>query len=490
MKKFFSFIFVTIILLLPINVLSSNLKSKMVTYANFSYVRDVASTISHVYFATTSGIIRYNKMEDSWEEPLTNNSNINHNDIFRVYPDRFDNKLFAATPNGNFEYDIIFKSWFPVKEIPIIDNDYVRRSAPDVMFAPPGEVYSPDGYVVDKFGRQFGFETIIDDKSGNLWIGTWGYGPAWAPTYSNVIEYLPYGLLQNRVDALFNDNGTLFISGESLGAFRSGISVFYPDDNWFDHIESGVDGFFGRHDINCFEANDKYLYAGTDLGLLIFNRETFYLERQISERSGLPGNIVYSLELKGDSLFVGTSNGLGFLNIGNDSLSYVKPQQFTNIEIYDLATTDSSLWLATSSGAYQLKYGSGLLQKFQDPYLIIFSQALQVEYFKNRIWFSSETGMVSMDLETGETEPYKNLKPRFNRNSIAINDKIAVITTDIGFKIIYYKRKTNVIEREFTESDGLPSSYINTLLLDGDYLWIGTDKGLTRFLWNDPFRVD
>jgi hypothetical protein len=436
----------------------------MVTYANFSYVRDVASTISHVYFATTSGIIRYNKMEDKWEEPLTNNSNIDHNNIFRVYPDRFDNKLFAATSNGNFEYDILFKSWFPVKDIPIVDNDYVRRSAPDVMFAPPGEVYSPDGYVVDKFGRQFGFETIIDDRSGNLWIGTWGYGPAWAPTNSNVIEYLPYGLLQNRVDAVFNDNGTLFISGDALGAYRSGITVFYPDDNWFDHIESGVDGFF--------------------------NRETFILERQISERNGLPGNFIYALELIGDSLFVGTSNGLGFLNIGTDSLSYVRPQQFSNIEIYDLATTDSSLWLATSSGAYQLKFKSGLLQKFQDPYLIIFSQALQVEHFKNRIWFSSETGMVSLNLESGETEPFKNLKPRFNRNSIVVNDRIAAITTDMGFKIIYYNRKDNIIEREFTENDGLPSSYINTLLFDGDYLWIGTDKGLTRFLWNDPFRVD
>jgi len=490
MKKIYYLIILTVLFPFSDSLFPSDLSSKTVTYSNFSFVRDVASTISHVYFVTTSGIIRYNKMEDRWEEPLTNNSNLNQNDFFRVYPDRFDSKLYAVTSNGNYEYDILFKSWFPVNDIPIVDNDYIRLSPPDVMFPPAGELYSPDGYLVDKFGRQFGFETIIDDRSGNLWIGSWGYGCAWAPKNSNVIEHLPYGLLQDKVDALYNDNGTLLISGATSGAYRTGISIFYPDDNWFDYIESGVDGFFDRYDITCFEADDDYIYAGTELGLLIFNKESFTIERRINERNGLPGNYVYALELIGDSLFVGTSKGLGYLNMGNDSLSYIRPQQFSNIEIYDFTSTDSSLWLATSAGAYQLNFKSGLLQKFQDPYLIIFSQALQVEHFDHKIWFSSETGMVSLDLESGETIPYKNLKPRFTRNSIAINDKIAAITTDIGFKIIYYNRKNNIIEREFTESDGLPSSYVNTLLFDGDYLWIGTDKGLTRFLWNDPFRVD
>lgn len=490
MKKLFYIINFTVIFLLSVSILSSDLSSKIVTYANFSFVRDVASTISHVYFATTSGIIRYNKLEDHWEEPLTNDRNIDNNDIFRVYTDRFDNVLYAATSKGNFEYNTLFKSWIPISDIPIVDNDYIKRSAPDVMFPPAGEIYSPDGYLVDKFGRQFGFESIIDDRSGNLWIGTWGYGCAWAPTNSNVIEHLPYGLLQNKVDALLKVDDALLISGATLGAYRTGISIFYPDDNWFDYIESGIDGFFGRYDITCFEADNEYIYAGTDLGLLIFNRESFTIEKQITERNGLPGNYVFALELIGDSLFIGTSKGLGYLNMGNDSLNYVRPQQFLNIEIYDFASTDSSLWLATSAGAYQLKFNSGQLQKFQDPYLIIFSQALQVEHFDNNIWFSSETGMVSLNLETGETIPYKNIKPRFSSNSIAINDRIAAITTDIGFKIIYYKRKDNIIEREFTESDGLPSGFVNSLLFDGDYLWIGTDKGLTRFLWNDSFRVD
>jgi len=46
------------------------------------------------------------------------------------------------------------------------------------------------------------------------------------------------------------------------------------------------------------------------------------------------------------------------------------------------------------------------------------------------------------------------------------------------------------LEREFTTQDGLPSNEVYELLLDGDYLWIGSDRGLTRFLWNDPDRID
>ena len=35
-----------------------------------------------------------------------------------------------------------------------------------------------------------------------------------------------------------------------------------------------------------------------------------------------------------------------------------------------------------------------------------------------------------------------------------------------------------------------PYAHVVGLANDGDYLWVGSDKGLTRFLWNNPQRVD
>jgi hypothetical protein len=42
----------------------------------------------------------------------------------------------------------------------------------------------------------------------------------------------------------------------------------------------------------------------------------------------------------------------------------------------------------------------------------------------------------------------------------------------------------------FTTEDGLLDNFCYRLLLDGDYIWIATASGITRFYWNNPDRID
>jgi len=51
------------------------------------------------------------------------------------------------------------------------------------------------------------------------------------------------------------------------------------------------------------------------------------------------------------------------------------------------------------------------------------------------------------------------------------------------------ERKTGR-KRVFDERDGLLSIKITTIVPEGDYLWLGSDQGLTRFKWVNPDRVD
>ena len=44
--------------------------------------------------------------------------------------------------------------------------------------------------------------------------------------------------------------------------------------------------------------------------------------------------------------------------------------------------------------------------------------------------------------------------------------------------------------RTFTTEDGLIDNRVNDILLDGDYVWFGTERGITQFYWNDPGRID
>jgi ligand-binding sensor domain-containing protein len=59
--------------------------------------------------------------------------------------------------------------------------------------------------------------------------------------------------------------------------------------------------------------------------------------------------------------------------------------------------------------------------------------------------------------------------------------------TDIG---LWKYRLSDGYYRLFTVNDGMISSDIRSLEIMGDYIWMATPKGVIRFLWNRPGRID
>ncbi len=464
-------------------------KGQAVTWADFSYVNDIAVSFSHVYFATTEGITRYNKLEDRWEEPMTGASGLEDRNILKVWVNTFDNQLFAETSVGLSEYDELFDRWFPITELPELDNDDRHIRAPKVMHPPFGFAYWDDGRLVDRYNREYYLTDIVDDRCGMLWIGTWGYGAARSTTTTNFIDLLPYGLLQDRVNALLMYDGLLWISGVAFDSRRSGISVFDPEADSFSYIESGLDVDFPAVDVNCLEADDSTIYVGTPVGLLCIDRQTQRITRRFFSRSGLSEGDVISICPVGSSIFVGTASGLIVIAGPEDSVRLIRPDQFLNRVIYDLEEVDSCLWIAAGSGAYRLKLVSGKLQQFKDPDLILFGDVYDIEQYEKDLWFLSDDGIIRLDTETGEMEPFWLGAHKIAPRALAVNDAIVAVATDKGMTVIFYENRNPII-REFTTNDGLVSNDVYSLLVDGDYIWIGTDRGLTRFLWNNPDRVD
>ncbi|MCK4632588.1 MAG: hypothetical protein KAT79_04915, partial [candidate division Zixibacteria bacterium] len=197
----------------------------MVTFANFSFIYHVASSIDHVYFATSRGITRFNKNENRWEQPLTGSTGIDHRDIKRVWVDTFDEKLFVETGLGYYEYDLLFGKWFGRNELPAISNDARHVGAPPVMYPPISFNYSSEGRLFDAAGRYFDYTDVLNDNSGMLWIGTWGNGALRAGETSGIIELMPFGLLQNRVNAIYREDSIIFAGGAYFDSYRSGISI-------------------------------------------------------------------------------------------------------------------------------------------------------------------------------------------------------------------------------------------------------------------------
>ncbi|MCK4607238.1 MAG: hypothetical protein KAU35_08090 [candidate division Zixibacteria bacterium] len=465
------------------------LKGQAVTWADFSRIKHVTSSADYAYFATTAGIIRYDKMQREWEEPLTGSPGVDNTDIGRIWVDLFDEKLFAETSLGLFQYDLFFDRWYEVSEVPSLDNNCVHIRAPAVMYPPIRHNYAADGRIIDPYGRYFFFTDVVDDRSGNLWMGTWGHGAATAGSSSHIVEFLPYGLIQNRVNAIMMLGEEIWVSGAAVDPGRTGISIMDPRTNSFRHIESGVDDDFPAVDINCLEGDDSTVYVGTPLGLLCLDSETGSVRRRLTTRSGLAEDNVLCIGRLGDSLLVGTENGLSLITGSGDSISVIRPHEFSNRIVYDVLTLDSTIWIATSAGAYRFRLPSGRLQQIQDPDFYLNGRVYDIEPFGDDLWFATEDAVVRVNTVLGDIEPFPTSDRTGDARALAVNEWIVAYSSNRGITIIYYTDK-NRNTREFTTDDGLASNYVYSLLMDGDYLWIGSDRGLTRFLWNNPDRVD
>ena len=333
-----------------------------ITFSDFGYVNSVASSLKRVYFATTEGIIRFNKLEDNWDDPLTGSASILYQEILRVWVDTFDEKLYAETVTGLYEYDIFFGSWLPISHIPQLNSNYNHTAPPDDLLPQSGENYFGGGNFADPLGRQYSISDMILDESGTYWIGTWGKGAARASVTSRVVEQLPFGLTQNRVGTIFYEDSLLWLAGKFHGQRRTGITGFDPVTFSSIQIESGVTTGFPVANINCLLGDKDYLFIGTDEGLMLMDRSSHRIVRQLERRHGLLDDNILSLAAIGDTLFIGAQGGLSIITNDFDSIAAVYPEQFYNQTIYDIEIIDNYIWIASSVGAYRLSLMTDKLQ--------------------------------------------------------------------------------------------------------------------------------
>ncbi len=466
-------------------------QGQAVTFSDFSYIRYIAASNTHTYFATTEGITRYDQFARKWADPLTGDPTIPDDDIQRVYVSQFDDKLYVTTSTGNYEYDKAIETWFPISDIPQLAGITSHVAPPTVMLPPAGFNFNSEGQFIDPDGRYFNVTDVLDDGTGLLWFGTWGLGAAEADRSSRFITMLPFGLLQDDVTSIWEDpdNGVLWMGGAVKNSVRTGLTGFDPDKMTFSYIQTGVQPELPLMDINCITGDKQSFYLGTPFGVYIVDRFSQFVTRRLSTRNGLIADNVLSLEVTGDTIYIGTEEGLSVMFGERDSSMVVQPSQFNGQRIWDIEEVDGTIWIGSSAGAYRYNPSNHHLQRYSDPEQVLFADVYDIQQYGDWLWFVSDAGLVKLNLKTAESESFHEAMQRILPRALAVNDRIAAVASDKGLTILFHDRR-KPYTRDFTTDDGLASNNIYALLMDGDFLWVGTDRGLTRFLWNNPERVD
>jgi ligand-binding sensor domain-containing protein/signal transduction histidine kinase len=332
---------------------------------------------------------------------------------------------------------------------------------------------------------------IINDKYGNLWIGSrlgifFQAAGTDKLTLLNQVEPLPSKSRSNSIYDIYIDQNDIMW----IGTFSFGIS--YTDlkrKPFFLYNAFEQENTLAPKMINCFNGSDSdKIWIGTEEnGLFRFNRLennfTQYKPDGKSKKSASGENVKALAEDSKGNLWIGYySSGLDYFETEKGIFTNFKNENTISGSISSNAVrslaldSDENLWIATDKGVDQLKKGSLTFKHFN---LKIEVLTISVDS-KKQVWAgTSGDGIYRLDTLT---EEFKKVYAEYFTTSIkAIHiDVRQNIWVGTNKGLYFINTATDSVSYTGTNRY-LPSNAILDILEDNSYnLWVSTGGGLVK----------
>ncbi len=349
---------------------------------------------------------------------------------------------------------------------------------------------------------------LYRDAGSTLWIGIKGNGLLAYDERTGAIDRYrndpanPQSLGHNDVTCIHADNGRLLW----IGTLGSGVNLAEHRIRIFAHIFTapGVPPQ-GLHVSGFAETPEGRLYVGTiDRGLFFFDSASGALSDvlDLMQPGGAPAGGISSLAADGEgTLCIGTNSGGVVLydpatrQTRRFPADPGKPDALSSNDITAVACARNGLfWIGTRGGGLNsFDKRTGLFTRYrtsaQSTATIGSDHATAIfEDSKGRLWIGTfDAGISLLDPATGTARRFRHLPQ--DKSSLA-GDYVSAICEDRkGYIWIGTNAGISRLDPSsgrcisFTDQDGLSSSVVYGLLLDGDGdLWASTRDGLCEFL--------
>lgn len=213
--------------------------------------------------------------------------------------------------------------------------------------------------------------------------------------------------------------------------------------------------------------------------------------RTFGVHEGLVDERVHTLALDGDILWIGTELGIDGLYLPRDSIFHASTDVVAGSRIYDIEVTGDVVWLATDRGLMRLAKPTPEWRRYYTEQGPLAGRVRALASDSRRLYVGSDRGIAIVDLtgrEAVEVFESPSILPDENIYDLAVTaDSIVWAATPSGLlRLVPATHERRV----FTTDDGLLDLFVQRIVVDGDYLWLGTMKGANRFLWRNPYRID
>ena len=498
-----------------------------VSYTDFRYVNSISVGHQYIYFGTTGGVTRYDRYLSRWDTPYTTSDGLSENWIERVAYDPTNEYIWCLTRSGYINYrHPTEKRWHTASSVStgLLLSDPPQVEYPD-FFTEFEIIFITEGYnatIQDRHLRTYPIQWSVIDNWDNMWIATWGLNAGTADMRTQRLEMLKFGLIESNVAAMIFDGPEMWFAGIGEIQGSQGITRFNRNSKGWSYYEARLINGLRSDNVTSMAADSQFVWFGTYNGLAQLNKNKRSW-KTYTILDGLSDNEVLDVALDEERLWIGTAFGLCFMDLITGAIFKIGNENIATAIVYDIQVDNDRIWVATNHGLFFKPKERKEWEYYEDREDYLGDVVVDMAADSGSVWFAALPSWAiderlfiktkAHELITGKpTVPGKEPLPislfltMFDKESsqwqqhfppgtfsfgtiydLAINEQSAWIATDEG--VLKFDRRRNTWRR-FTTEDGLLHNTVQTILLDGDYVWFGTPQGATRFYWNDPFRID
>ncbi|HKV74031.1 MAG TPA: hypothetical protein VJN95_05905 [Gemmatimonadales bacterium] len=350
-------------------------------------------------------------------------------------------------------------------------------SIPELMSQATGLAGMTGGVLTDPRGRLARFTSAATDPAGRgWWVGTAGVGLVFVPFGQVVPEQVPFGLPSAAAAAVYAAPGEVWIATDQSTGANPALARVSTDLTAVHWNEGPMATGLPFRYVTRLTGADRYLWLGTDAGLLRIGGDGRSVER-FDESRGLPDGRVLSVLARRGRVLAGTMHGLVSVD-DTGKVTRLAPTFADRIDGIEMlgdtilvGTEQGPLVFNPASGEFEWPNGMDRAPAYRSPVLAMgrLADTLVALTTERLEWRDPASGHWSLG-------PLLGASLGRLRTMIPWLDGVFVA----GDHAVAFVRLLELPARPLTVPIELPAAP-RDLAVDDTYLWVATNQGVVRW---------